>query len=262
MAKKIKVDVEKSESSIKVSPTDVAANLTEREKRIVSASKYEDTKDLLFKEKYPYLKYMDFFKRSLFSISTIHEFGARKYSYYSHMNVPHLSFNTIDDGIEAVRRHFTLYRTGNFIDESGIYHVAHLCCRAGSMLLTRFYRLYMKRYKVMTAYRRDDVQKFMTNIPFDPHYTDEFPVYWDQITPEVKISMIKFKPEYIPESPYTCVDLIDECLWALETEKMISRWDPYNEVSHVDLLMWCAAKLVNNYDEVDDQCISYLKKID
>lgn len=262
MAKKTKIEQEPCESSIKVSPTNVEATLTEREKRIVEASMYKDTKNLLFKEKYPYLKNMDFFKRTLFAISTIHEFGARKYSYYSHMNIPHLSFNTIDDGIEAVRRHFALYRTGNFVDESQIYHVGHLCCRAGSMLLTRFYRLYMKRYNVMTQYTRDEVQKYMDQIHFQNHYTDEFPVYWDQITPEVKISMIKFKPEYISNDLRVCINIIDECLWALETEKMLAHWDPYNDVSHVDLLLWCSAKLVNNFDEVDDQCISYLKKID
>lgn len=251
-----------NKKKIKVSCTNISVRLTKREEEIVLSSDYnEEDVTHLFKEKYHYLENIDFFKRALFAISSVHEFGANKYSYYSHQNVPHLSDNVIDAGIEAVKRHFELYRTGNQIDDSGINHIAHICCRGGSMLLTRFYRLYMRAGEVKKGFHRDVVEACMKNVRSYPHPDDTYPVYIDQITPEVMISMIKFKPEYIPDQIEACFDVIAECLFALEQGRMLANWDPYNDISYVDLILWCATKILNTLPETENQCLAYLEKI-
>jgi len=258
----VEYEIPNTKKKIKVSRTNIPIRLTQREEEIVLKSDYdEDNKTHLFKEKYPYLDNIDFFKRAMFAISSVHEFGANKYSYYSHQNVPHLSDNTIDAGIVAVKRHFELYRTGNSIDDSGINHIAHICCRGGSMLLTRFYRLSMRDGEVKKGYRRDVVRSCMQRVKTYSLPEDIYPVHIDQITPEVVVSMIKFKPEYIPESIEACFDVIAECLFALEQGRLLANWDPYNDVSYVDLIFWCATKILNTLPETEEQCLAYLEKI-
>lgn len=246
---------------IKVSPTDVENVLTPREKDLVKMSHHYDPKriDRLYKEKYPWLNSYKFFRTAMQCISTIHEFGANKYSYYSHVNIPQLSYNTLDDGIEASRRHFDLYRTGNLIDESGINHIAHLCCRGGSMLLTRVYRLVMKRNEVKRTYHRTEVNDCLMRVRGVPN--EVLPVYMDQITPEVIVSMTKFKPEHIPNDVDACMDVITECFDKLAMGVLVHDWDPYNDIHYVDLILWCAAYIVNTIPETEQQCLDYLAKL-
>lgn len=76
---------------------------------------------------------------ALAMIAIVHNIGAKKYEMYSWINRPEKSNSTVKDNADALSRHFCAHSMGKFIDEEGLPHLFHMCCRAG-MLVSTFYR--------------------------------------------------------------------------------------------------------------------------
>lgn len=70
----------------------------------------------------------------------IHAIAEQKYTAYSWYNDPDNCDSTIRDNINAIYRHFTAYSMGFGLDEDGLPHVFHMCCRAGMLVSTAYRR--------------------------------------------------------------------------------------------------------------------------
>ena len=229
------------------------------EKNICAASNHDNTLNYRFKEKYSLKDNYEFFRRALSAIYVIHEFGAHKYSYYSWQNTPDKSDACLENSIQAILRHVILYRTHSHTDESGINHVGHIVNRGGSMLLTRFYRLYMGNDSIQKNKTRTETTKVLALV--NAPESDLLPLKMDQITSETMISVLKFKPEYIPSTVEGCFDVIDECLNRMLFSAPLEKFDPYNDICYADLIFWCGTFILNTLPEIDDQCKTYLEKL-
>lgn len=220
--------------------------------------KYDTKEHKKFNRKYSISDNIEFFRKALLCISAIHEYGARKYSPYSFEIMPDKSDNLIHQSVNAIKRHVTLFRTGNTIDnETLISHLGHIATRGGSMLLTQYYRTIRKVQNFERPYTRPEVDTILT-LSGDKDVAPRIMI--DLITPEVWISILKYNPECVGKDTQTCLDLIEEVLFRLASDRHIGT-DIYNDVMYPDLIFWNVAKLINETPEIEKQCVTYLNKI-
>ena len=215
----------------------------------------------LFAAKYNIIKNMEFFYPTLMAISVIHEFGAHKYSFYSYLNTPYKSDANLENCIEATGRHLLLYRTGNTIDESGINHIAHIACRGGSMLLSRFYRTIMHPDVPQHPINRDAVSKCLNVVPGISENKKYPLLFLDQINPYVLISLMKFQDKYIPDTFDACLDVIHESVIRLSLKEFPKEYNPYKDIWYHDLILWNAAAALVYLPETKEQCQKYIYSI-
>lgn len=232
------------------------------EYQISELSRYTANDFYKFNDKYSVVSKFPFFQRAISTIYAIHEFGANKYSYYSWQNTPGQSDSYLENSLDAIKRHLLLYRTGQMIDESGIHHIGHICCRAGSMALTRYYRIMMKNQDTQKTKTRESTFKYLNSVKQES-CTDVkiLPLMLDQISPETYISILKFKTDLIPTNVEECVDLIEECLHRCLFYPQLTEFNPYNDICYLDMIFWCATFILNTLPEIDDQCLTYLSSI-
>lgn len=235
--------------------------LSQYESMIQANSHYDSSVFHKFNEKRSIFKNFSFFRRALAAIYAIHEFGANKYAYYSWQNTPEKSDSLLENSLDAIKRHLLLYRTGQLIDESGIHHIGHIVCRAGSMALTRFYRVMMKTENTQKVMTRKSTSDFLQIVKQNQE-DESLPYRTDQISPETYLSILKFQDSFIPSSVDECIDLIEECLHRCMFHKSLEDFDPYNDICYLDMIFWCATFVLNTLPEIDFQCSNYLSSIE
>lgn len=222
---------------------------------------FVNTNDHQFHTKYPVYTNELYFKNALIAISVIHEFGAKKYSFYSWQNIPDKSDSCCENSLDATHRHLVRYRLDSLLDESGINHAGHIACRGGSMFLTRFYRCVMQRENFQRTITRSvplmSTIKKLVNTDYDECNL----LFTDQITPEVRLSMMKYKPEYCPTSKDVAIDLIDEAIARSYAHDIPRTFDPFNDVCWADIIFWASAYLVNLHPEIVHQCRGYMNNL-
>ena len=230
--------------------------VSEFEKPYLALSKnYKSLINYRFNHKETMTKNMDFFKCALVANSSIQEFGARKYNYYSYMNYPHLSDSHLENNINAAYRHLLAFMENeNSIDESTVNHMAHICCRAGSMGLSRYYRLCTNNHYVRPFTRSNSF--ISRRIHPDCKY-----YFSDQINPETRISMLKYDPNYISKNVHGCLDIMFNQFDILLGGTLPTKFNPFETITPLDIIFWCSSFILNKLPIVMTQCEKYLDKI-
>jgi hypothetical protein len=216
------------------------------------------SEDHFFFKKYPFVETLDFFQLAFVTISTVHEFGAQKYSFYSWQNNPEGSDSLLADSLNATLRHLLQLRTGNIYNDSGINHMAHILTRGGSMALTRYYRAISGQWK----YHREKTREEVSHIREALAPIEEFPVYFDQITPETRISALKYDPNLVATSKEGMLDIMDECLIRTAIHPPVGVIDLYNQIFPIDIFFWNATAYLHHIPDLKSTLKAYLTSLE
>jgi len=210
-----------------------------------------------FNRKYELTSIIPFFLPAICAISTVHEFGNHKYSFYSWQNDPVGSDSLFQDSLNAANRHLVPICTDRVITDSGLHHLCHAVTRIGSMALTRYYRMIMgtakEFHRVVT---RDSVSRVLSD-----DFGCGFPIYQDQITSEVWMSTLKYDPKYIGNTFEEQIDLMQKSILKLAICPPVGVFDLFNEVQVIDIAFWNGAAALHSIPDLYPSLKNYLDSI-
>ena len=188
----------------------------------------------------------EFFQAPLKAVADIHDFGNIKYEMYSWTNAPEISYSTVESSAGSLMNHYLLYKTGQMYDtESGYSHTAHMCVRS-QMTLAPFYRnIHPEYYKKITPSR--EVINNILKTTNCRQMTED--LFTDQISPELLISIKKYKPEYLPTDITSVALLYNHLVIMLNKygNNITTEKDIWNNVLEIDLIFWCSCALHNDF---------------